>query len=445
MKDKRFMKIRLTSFQIIILGFAGVILIGALLLMLPISSRSGQITSFSSALFTSTSAVCVTGLVLVDTATYWSYFGQAVILLLIQVGGLGVITVASLIVLLAGGKISFSYRQTMQNAMSAPQVGGIVKLTRFMIKAVLVIEVVGAILLIPFFCRRYGVEGVWLGVFHAVSAFCNAGFDLMGSKTGQFSSLTAFSDSAYLTIVICLLILAGGLGFITWDDIIKKRFRVKEYRMQSKVILATTMFLLVIPFAIFFCSEFSDFDIKKRICASIFQAVTPRTAGFNTADYSVMSDNSKAVSMILMLIGGSPGSTAGGMKTTTIAILVANAIAVFRRRNNANYFGRRVEDSVVKNAAAIFFLYMALSMLGSCIICMVEGISLGDSMFEAFSAIATVGLSLGLTPGLSIVSQTVLILLMFFGRVGGLTMIYAAFSHRDTYTAKYPVENIMVG
>lgn len=445
MKGKRRIRGKLTSFQIIILGFAGVILLGALLLMLPISAKSHQATPFHEALFTSTSAVCVTGLVLVDTSTHWSYFGQGIILLLIQIGGLGVVTVASLLVLLAGGKLSFAQRQTMQNAMSAPQVGGVVKLTRFILKTVVIVELLGAALLIPFFCRRFGVEGVWMGFFHSISAFCNAGFDLMGAKSGAFSSLTAFRDNVYATTVFSLLIIAGGIGFLTWDDIAKKRFRFKEYRMQSKVILVTSLILILLPFLLFFSVDFANLPLRERICASVFQAVTPRTAGFNTADYSQMTDNGRAVSMMLMLIGGSPGSTAGGMKTTTIAILFANAIAVFRRRNNANYFGRRIEDSVVKNAATIFFLYLTLAMLGACIISAAEQVPLSISMFETMSAVGTVGLSMGLTPSLGGISQIVLILLMFFGRVGGLTMIYAAFSRRDLYTAKYPVENIMVG
>lgn len=438
-------KEKLTSFQIIILGFAGVILLGAILLMLPISSQSHTFTPFNQALFTSTSAVCVTGLVLLDTATHWSFFGQIIILILIQIGGLGVITVATLFVMLAGRKISLMHRQTMQNALSTPQVGGVVKLTRFVFKGVFIVELIGALLLLPLFCKRYGFEGIWMSIFHSISAFCNAGFDLMGAKTGQFSSITSFSDNIYATIVFSVLIVFGGIGFLTWEDIVTKRTRFKEYRMQSKVIIYTTIVLLVIPAIVFFFQDFADMPMKERICVSVFQAVTPRTAGFNTADYSAMTDNGRALSMVLMIIGGSPGSTAGGMKTTTIAILFANAIAVFRKRNYANYFGRRIEDSVVKNAATIFFMYITFSMIGAFIISAVERFSLTECLFETISAIGTVGVTLGITPELGYISQIVLILLMFFGRVGGLTLIYAAFSRRDLYTSKYPVENIMVG
>ena len=436
---------KLSSFQIIILGFAGVIVLGALLLMLPISTQNGAVTPFSKTLFTATSAVCVTGLVVFDTASYWSGFGQLIILIMIQIGGLGVISVASFLSMLAGRKISLMQRQTMQNALSAPQMGGIVKLTRFIFLVSFAIEGIGALLLMPVFMTKYGIRGIWMAVFHSVSAFCNAGFDLMGNQTGQYSSLTSFAGSGYVTLVICLLIMIGGIGFLTWKDIAVKKTRFKEYSMQTKVILVTTAILIVIPEVFFFFSDFANEPLKDRICMSVFQAVTPRTAGFNTADLNKMSDAGRSVMMLLMLIGGSPGSTAGGMKTTTIAVLFANAIAVFRKRQNANCYGRRIDDSTVKNASAILFMYVFFSMLSAIIISITDGISMQMGMFETFSAIGTVGLTLGITPTLSAVSRFVLILLMFFGRVGGLTIIYAAFSQKDASTLKYPMENITVG
>lgn len=436
---------KLSSFQIIILGFAGVIVLGALLLMLPISTQNGAVTPFSKTLFTATSAVCVTGLVVFDTASYWSGLGQLIILIMIQIGGLGVISVASFLSMLAGRKISLMQRQTMQNALSAPQMGGIVKLTRFIFLVSFAIEGIGALLLMPVFMTKYGIRGIWMAVFHSVSAFCNAGFDLMGNQTGQYSSLTSFAGSGYVTLVICLLIMIGGIGFLTWKDIAVKKTRFKEYSMQTKVILVTTAILIVIPAVFFFFSDFANEPLKDRICMSVFQAVTPRTAGFNTADLNKMSDAGRSVMMLLMLIGGSPGSTAGGMKTTTIAVLFANAIAVFRKRQNANCYGRRIDDSTVKNASAILFMYVFFSMLSAIIISITDGISMQMGMFETFSAIGTVGLTLGITPTLSAVSRFVLILLMFFGRVGGLTIIYAAFSQKDASTLKYPMENITVG
>ena len=436
---------KLSSFQIIILGFAGVIVLGALLLMLPISTQNGAVTPFSKTLFTATSAVCVTGLVVFDTASYWSGFGQLIILIMIQIGGLGVISVASFLSMLAGRKISLMQRQTMQNALSAPQMGGIVKLTRFIFLVSFAIEGIGALLLMPVFMTKYGIRGIWMAVFHSVSAFCNAGFDLMGNQTGQYSSLTSFAGSGYVTLVICLLIMIGGIGFLTWKDIAVKKTRFKEYSMQTKVILVTTAILIVIPAVFFFFSDFAKEPLNDRICMSVFQAVTPRTAGFNTADLNKMSDAGRSVMMLLMLIGGSPGSTAGGMKTTTIAVLFANAIAVFRKRQNANCYGRRIDDSTVKNASAILFMYVFFSMLSAIIISITDGIPMQMGMFETFSAIGTVGLTLGITPTLSAVSRFVLILLMFFGRVGGLTIIYAAFSQKDASILKYPMENITVG
>lgn len=435
----------MTSFQIIILGFAGVILLGTLLLMLPVASASGESTPFNEAVFTSTSAVCVTGLVLVDTATHWSAFGQAIILFLIQIGGLGVITVASLIVMLAGGKLSLMQRQTMQNALSMPQMGGIAKMTKFIIKSVFILEFAGALLLLPALCTRYGIEGIWMSFFLSISAFCNAGFDIMGAKSGQFSSLTAFQGDIYLTIAFSLIIIVGGIGFLTWSDFVTKKFKFKEYRMQTKVVLCTSLFLILVPFLLFFFSDFADMPIRDRFCAAFFQAVSPRTAGFNSVDYSVMKDSGRAVTMILMLIGGSPGSTAGGMKTTTIAILFANLIAVFKKRESAKFFGRRIDDSVVKNASTIFFMYVSLAMISACIISSAESIPLDKCLFETMSAVGTVGLTRGITPGLGTLSQIVLMILMFFGRVGGLTLVYAAFSKKDTRSSKYPVENIMVG
>lgn len=436
---------KLSSFQIIILGFAGVIVLGALLLMLPISTQNGAVTPFSKTLFTATSAVCVTGLIVFDTASYWSGFGQLIILIMIQIGGLGVISVASFLSMLAGRKISLMQRQTMQNALSAPQMGGIVKLTRFIFLVSFAIEGIGALLLMPVFMTKYGIRGIWMAVFHSVSAFCNAGFDLMGNQTGQYSSLTSFAGNGYVTLVICLLILIGGIGFLTWKDIAVKKTHFKEYSMQTKVILVTTAILIVIPAVFFFFSDFANEPLKDRICMSVFQAVTPRTAGFNTADLNKMSDAGRSVMMLLMLIGGSPGSTAGGMKTTTIAVLFANAMAVFRKKQNANYYGRRIDDGTVKNASAILFMYVFLSMLSAIIISITDGIPMQMGMFETFSAIGTVGLTLGITPTLSAVSRFVLILLMFFGRVGGLTIIYAAFSQKDASTLKYPMENITVG
>lgn len=437
-------KKRLTSFQVIILGFLGVILLGAGLLMLPLASRTGRATPFSEALFTATSAVCVTGLILQDTASYWSSFGQTVLLLLIQIGGLGVITVAASFAMLSGRRISLSERSTMQEAIAAPKLGGIVRLTIFILKTTLTIELVGAGLLATVFVKDFGPKGLWMGIFHAVSAFCNAGFDLLGLRK-PFSSLTTYVGNPLVSLVIPALIILGGIGFLTWEDLRTHGIHWKKYRMQSKVILTTTGLLLLLPTLYFFFFEFSDMAVGPRLLASFFQSATPRTAGFNSVDLTSLHQSGQAILILLMLIGGSPGSTAGGMKTTTLAVLLATALASFRRKEEAQLYGRRMEEGVVKNAATIAFLYLTLFFLGGLVLSRLENLPLLPCLFETASAIGTVGLSLGITPSLGLASQGILILLMFFGRVGGLTLIYAALAGKEKPLAKLPLEKITVG
>ena len=438
-------KRRLSSFQIIILGFAGVILLGALLLMLPISTTAGGVTPFNETLFTATSAVCVTGLVVQDTGSYWSAFGQAVILTLIQIGGLGVVTVAASLALLSGRKISLMQRSTMQDAISAPQVGGIVRLTRFILRGTFLIELLGALAMLPVFCRDYGWRGIWMALFHSISAFCNAGFDILGAEDNLYPSLTGYAGSPVINITIMLLIVIGGIGFLTWNDICENKWRFHRYRMQSKVILVTTGLLILLPAVFFFFSDFSALPAGNRLLASFFQSVTPRTAGFNTVNLSAMSSASQGVMILLMLIGGSPGSTAGGMKTTTLAVLLANSFATFRQRDSDHFFGRRVDFSAVKTAATILMMYLVLFFGGAVFISAYENLSLSTCLYETASAVGTVGLTLGITPQLHITSQMVLITLMYLGRVGGLTLIYAAFSGKKATGAKMPKEKIMIG
>lgn len=438
-------KNRFTSFQIIIIGFATVVLIGALVLMLPVSSKAGIITPFNEALFTSTSAVCVTGLVVQDTATYWSWFGQGIILVLIQIGGLGVITIAVSFVLLSGRTISLMQRSVMQEAISAPKVGGIVRLTGFVLKGTFLIEFIAALIMMPVFVKDFGVKGIWMAIFHSISAFCNAGFDLMGTENVKYASLTSYVSHPLINITIMLLIIIGGIGFLTWEDILKNKYRIKSYRMQTKVILTTSLILILFPAVFFFFHDFADMPMQERVLSSLFQAVTPRTAGFNTADLTMMTEAGLGIVIVLMLVGGSPGSTAGGMKTTTLAVLIANTLACFRRKEDAQMFGRRIEDSAVKNASTIFMMYIVFSFGGAIVISAVEGLPFSTCLFETASAIGTVGLTLGITPGLSVVSQIILMILMFLGRVGGLTLIYAALSESGKKISKLPQEKIMVG
>lgn len=438
-------KFRLSSFQIIILGFAGVILLGALMLMLPISTTEGCVTPFNEALFTATSAVCVTGLVVQDTGSYWSAFGQMVILMLIQIGGLGVVTVAASFALMSGRKISLMQRSTMQDAISAPKVGGIVRLTLFILRGTFLIELIGALAMLPVFCRDYGWHGIWLAVFHSVSAFCNAGFDILGTNDNLYPSLVGYVQNPVINITIMLLIITGGIGFLTWDDICENKLHFHRYRMQSKVILVTTLALIVLPALFFFFVDFGTLPLGERIQAALFQSVTPRTAGFNTVDISGMSGASLSLIILLMLIGGSPGSTAGGIKTTTLAVLLGNAVATFRQRDSAQFFGRRVDCHAVKTAATILTMYLTLFFGGSVFISVYENLPISYCLYEAASAVGTVGLSLGITPHLHIPSQLVLIALMYLGRVGGLTLIYATVSTKKNGNGKLPQERITIG
>ena len=442
---------RITPAQIIILGFLLLILAGTLLLMLPFASRAPGGASFFDALFTATSATCVTGLVVQDTALYWSPFGQLVILLLIQVGGMGVVTMAVAIFMFSGRKISLKQRWVMQESISAPQVGGIVRPTRFILKTAFALEAAGAVLLALRFCPQFGLgRGLWYAVFHAISAFCNAGFDLMGENTGPCSSLTGYAADPLVVTVAVLLIIVGGLGFLTWSDIRDHRAQFKAYRLQSKLVLVTTLALLAGGFLYFALYEFrlpqwQALSLGEKLQAAVFQAVTTRTAGFNTVDLANLSAPSQLLTILLMLVGGSPGSTAGGFKTTTLAVLLLSVRAVFRRRDSAQCFGRRLPDDSLRSASAIFMLYLVLFLTGGMLICCIDGISLMNALFESASAIATVGLSIVGTAGLSVPSKAILIFLMYFGRVGGLTLIYAVNTNGSVSMSQYPQERVTVG
>lgn len=422
-----------------------IIIIGSLLLMLPISSVSGKVTPFNESLFTATSAVCVTGLVVQDTGSYWSAFGQAIILILIQIGGLGVITVAASFALLSGRKISLMQRSTMQEAIAAPKIGGIVRLTGFVLKATLIFELSGAVIMMPVLCKDYGVKGVWLAVFHSISAFCNAGFDILGTDASKYVSLTQYVNCTSINLAVIFLIVIGGIGFLTWEDIYTNKLHFRRYRMQSKVILITSAILIIVPALYFFFFDLNNLPIKQRILSSLFQSVTTRTAGFNTVDLTALQEPSIATMIVLMIIGGSPGSTAGGIKTTTVAVLIANSLATFGRKDSSNFFKRRIDNQVVKNASTILIMYLVLSFTGAVAISTAEKIPFLKCLFETSSAIGTVGLTLGITPELGLFSQLILILLMFCGRVGGLTLIYAAISNTKKNISKYPLEHITVG
>ena len=441
---------RITPAQIIILGFLFLIAVGTALLMLPVSASGSEGASFLDALFTATSATCVTGLVVQDTALYWSPFGQAVILVLIQIGGMGVVTMAVAIFIFTGRHISLKQRWVMQESISAPQVGGIVRQTRFILKTALAMEAIGAVLLALRFCPQMGVKGIWYAVFHSISAFCNAGFDLMGVCSGPCSSLTSYTADSLVNIAIILLIVLGGIGFMTWQDFREHKWHLRAMRLQTKVVLSTTAILLAGGFLYFFLYEFrqpqwQSLGAGERFWAALFQTITPRTAGFNTVDLSQMTPSSQLITILLMLVGGSPGSTAGGFKTTTLAVLLLTTAAVFRRRDTAHCFGRRLQDEAVHSAMALFVIYLLLAVAGGILICCIDGIPLMGALFESSSAVATVGLSLGYTAGLSAASRLILIFLMYFGRVGGLTVIYAVTVKGTGKVSQFPQERLTVG
>ena len=435
---------KITTFQIIFIGFFGLILLGSLLLCLPVSSAEHCFTPFLDCAFTATSAVCVTGLIVRDTATYWSAFGRTLIIILIQIGGLGVVTVALALSIFSGRKITLGQRSLMQESVSADRVGGIVRLTSFILKFTFGVELIGAFLMAPAFCRDFGfLKGSLYALFHSVSAFCNAGFDLMGVRE-PFSSFTSYETDILINVVLMGLILIGGIGFRTWEDIGKYRFRIREYRLQSKMILTAALILFLLPAIYYFFFEFSDMAIGERLLASCFQSVTTRTAGFNTVNEDALTESGKLVTILLMLIGGAPGSTAGGMKTTTVFVLVASAMDVFRRQDHADLFGRRIEAEIIRRAAAILIMYLILFLGTGMIISRIEEIPLLTCLFETASAIGTVGITLGITPQLGTFSRLLLMALMFFGRVGGLTIIFAAFSGKRKQL-NYPREDVSVG
>ena len=445
-----FKRVRITPAQTILLGFFFLILGGTLLLMLPCATSGPGGAPFLDALFTATSATCVTGLVIHDTALYWAPFGQVVLLLLIQIGGMGVVTMAVAIFMFSGRKISLKQRWVMQESISAPQVGGIVRMTGFILKAALLLEGTGTLLLALRFCPQFGLgKGLWYALFHAVSAFCNAGFDLMATEEVSYPSLTGYAGDPLVSLTIAGLIVLGGIGFLTWHDFRMHGIHWSRYRLQSKLVLCTTAALLLAGFLFFVLYEFRQaqwqgLSAGERVLSAVFQSVSPRTAGFNTVDLTQLSPPGQMIMILLMLAGGAPGSTAGGFKVTTLAILLLGIRAVFFRGGSTQCLGRRFSEDVLHRASALFVLYLLLFLAGGILICAIDGIPMMAALFETASAIGTVGLSLAGTAEISVPSRLILMCLMYFGRVGGLTLIYAV-STNGKNTAQYPVEQVTVG
>ncbi|MDO4271251.1 MAG: potassium transporter TrkG [Eubacteriales bacterium] len=438
--------------SVMALGFLIIILTGAALLSLPFAAQNGEPTGFLTALFTATSATCVTGLVTVGTATHWSNFGQAVLLLLIQIGGLGFMTLASVASFLMRRTITLRERMVMSAGLNLTDNAGIVRLTRRVLFGTFTFEGLGAILLACRFVPRFGfLRGVKMGVFHSVSAFCNAGFDLLGTPEQPFSSLTGYTGDPVVNLTVMALIVLGGLGFFVWGDIWDKR-RFRHFRLHTKLVLVTTGLLLALGFVTTMLFEWNNPETLgllppgEKVLAAAFQSVTLRTAGFNTVDQAALTGPSQAVACLLMLIGGSPGSTAGGIKTVTAAVLLLSTLSALRGRTTATAFGRTIVPRGVMNAVTMMIVGVVVSLTGACTISYLEAVPFHKCLFEAVSAFATVGLSMGLTPVLGPVSHFILIVLMYLGRVGVLTLgVSVLMRHREPPKMRYPDAQVMVG
>lgn len=451
MKSRQSVLQRISPMRLILWGYCLIILIGTILLALPAATRGPGSTPVTDCFFTATSATCITGLVRFDTFTHWTLFGQLVILFMIQTGGIGFMTVAILVLVLAGRKISLNQRMLMQNSISAPQLGGIVKMTRFIVLGTGLVEAVGAGLLAVDFVPRFGWKrGLYFSVFHAVSAFCNAGFDLMGGQTGAYSSLTGMQGNWYVCIVMMLLFFIGGLGFFVWQDVREQKWCFRKLSLQSKLVLSTSTGLVILGMVVFYFLERNGVLLQgmsetDKLLTCLFHSVSARTAGFATIDLAALTEPAQLVLVSLMMIGGSTGSTAGGMKTTTFWVLCASIAATFRRKKNIEAFGRRMEEGITRTAACIFMTYLLLSISSAIVIAALEEVPIMTALVEAVSALTTGGISFGLTPRLGLISEGLLTFLMLCGRVGSVTMLLAFSSEKKGISSKLPLEKLQIG
>ena len=443
------MKVRQwTATRILTVGFACMILVGSILLSLPIASRSGEQIPFLNALFTSASATCVTGLTVYDTWTRFTGFGQVVILLLIQIGGLGFMTVAILFSLAVGRRIGLRERSLLAEAVSSMQLGGVVRLVRRTLIGTAIFEGAGAAILAIRFIPLFGLgRGIWFAVFHSVSAFCNAGFDLMGIQKPS-ASLMYFLNDPLVVFTIAALIIVGGIGFVVWNDLIESHFRLRKLKLHTRAVLISTLTLIVAGTLLFLLLErngvLAGMSAGGRFLAAFFQSVTPRTAGFNTVDIASLSDGGKLVTMLLMFIGAAPGGTGGGVKVTTLVVVAAAVNASLRNREDISIWHFRLDAETLRRAFCGMAVYAALTLGGILVLC-IQGIPLADSAFECLSAIGTVGLSTGITESLPPLSRVVMILLMYAGRVGSLTVFLAVSRSNRSGKIRNPVGKIIVG
>ena len=435
--------------QFIAYGFFCIIITGTLLLMLPFASRDGQSEPFLNCLFTATSASCVTGLVVADTWSQWSLFGQLVILTMIQIGGLGFITVGVFISIVLRRKIGLKERGLMMESVNTLQIGGVVRLAKKIIIGTCIFEGTGAVLLAIRFIPQFGfLRGLFYGIFHSISAFCNAGFDLLGGQT-PYSSFVAYYDDWLVNLVIMSLIIIGGIGFIVWDDLSRNKLHFRKYMLQTKIVLVTTAILVFGGGLLFYLLERNHLlvgmNTSGKILTSLFSSVTARTAGFNTTDTAALTDGSKLLTIILMFIGGSPGSTAGGIKTTTLVVLLLCVHSNIKQTYGINIFGRRLENDAVKRAGTILTINLLLAVTASLAIMAIQPLGFSDILFETFSAIGTVGMTTGITRALHPVSRCIIILLMYCGRIGSLSFALAFVQSKRKPHVQQPAEAINIG
>lgn len=440
---------RLTQVQLVALSFFTVIAIGTFLLTLPISSRAGAWTSPVDALFTATSATCVTGLVVFDTATYWTLFGQIVILCLIQVGGLGCMTLLTLIAMFLRKKISLYSRKVLMQSAGTLSLSGVVRLVKQVAIGTACFELAGAALLSTQFIPCFGWKyGIYASIFHSVSAFCNAGFDVCG-VISPGSSLTYFAANPVVNLTIAGLIVIGGIGFLVWNDLLYCKWHIRRWQLHTKLVVTVTLLLIFGGWGLFYLFErnaaFRGMPFGEKLLAALFQSVTPRTAGFNTVPMSRLSESGSVLTTVLMFIGGSPGSTAGGIKTTTVAVLFMSAVSSARRHNDVDAFRQRLDDGTVRDAASIFAVYLMLVIFSTLTLCAIEPFSLKDVIFEVVSAIGTVGLSMGITSSLCTASKIILSILMYAGRIGGLSFVLILSERRRQAPLSRPLGKILIG
>lgn len=450
LKKKLEVRKHLSQTQFIAYGFLAIILTGTLILMLPWSNRTGESLGFVNCLLTATSATCVTGLVAADTWSQWTLLGQLTIITMIQIGGLGFITIGVFLSILLRRKIGLKQRGLMQESVNTLQIGGVVRLAKHIVLWTMVFEGAGAVLLSIRFIGDFGfLKGIYYGIFHSISAFCNAGFDLMGVRE-PYSSLTYYYNDWLVNLTVMSLIVIGGIGFIVWEDLGRNKLRVRRYRLHTKIVLVTTVILLFGGAALFGLLErenvMADMGIGDRIWTALFQSVTARTAGFNSMDTAALTDGSKLVTIVLMFIGGSPGSTAGGIKTTTLAVLLLCIRASVDQTDGVNVAGRRLDNDVIRQAGLILSFNLCLTMAASVWIVLFQPeLLMSDILFETFSAIGTAGMSTGITRALLPVSKLALVVLMFCGRVGSLSSALAFTQSKKKPPVRLPVERITVG